>query len=49
MDDFAKVNGVYTKYFEGENKPARACVAVKQLPRGSKVEIECVALVNANL
>jgi enamine deaminase RidA (YjgF/YER057c/UK114 family) len=29
MDDFAKVNGVYTKYFEGESKPARACVAVK--------------------
>ncbi|KAL4472421.1 hypothetical protein ABPG74_018370 [Tetrahymena malaccensis] len=45
MDNFAKVNEVYGKYFTGDNKPARACVAVKTLPKNAKVEIECVAVV----
>ena len=31
MGDFATFNGVYEKYFTG--KPARSCVAVKQLPK----------------
>lgn len=45
MDHFALVNEVYGKFFNGENKPARACVAVKTLPKNAKVEIECIAVV----
>lgn len=43
MDDFAKVNAVYGKYFPSE-PPARATFAVKGLPLGAKVEIEATAL-----
>lgn len=42
MADFAKFNSVYERYFTG--KPARSCVAVKQLPKGVPVEIECIAV-----
>jgi 2-iminobutanoate/2-iminopropanoate deaminase len=41
MADFAAFNEVYAKYFSG--KPARSCVAVKDLPRKVLVEIEAVA------
>lgn len=39
--DFAAFNEVYAQYFS--EKPARSCVAVKDLPRGALVEIEVVA------
>lgn len=39
-------NGVYEKYF-GQHKPARSCVAVKELPKGVPVELECIALTNS--
>lgn len=41
MNDFAKVNEVYKRYFLAD-WPARTCVAVKELPKGGKVEIESV-------
>ena len=41
MADFAVFNEVYAKYFV--SKPARACVAVKTLPKGALCEIEAVA------
>ena len=41
--DFAAMNAVYAEYFT-ENKPARACFAVKDLPRGALVEIEAIAV-----
>ena len=41
MADFAAFNGVYAQYFT--SKPARSCVAVKQLPKNVKAEIECIA------
>ncbi len=41
MADFAAFNEVYAKYFTG--KPARSCVAVKELPKGVKVEVEVIA------
>jgi 2-iminobutanoate/2-iminopropanoate deaminase len=41
MGDFAKFNGVYEKYFTG--KPARSCVAVKQLPKNVLCEVEIIA------
>ncbi len=43
MKDFSAMNEVYTQYF-GEQKPCRTCVAAKQLPLGTDVEIECVAV-----
>lgn len=39
--DFTAFNGVYAKYFT--EKPARSCVAVKDLPKGVKVEVEVIA------
>ena len=41
MADFAAFNSVYAQYFT--EKPARSCVAVKDLPKGAMVEIEAVA------
>ena len=41
MGDFAAFNGVYEKYFTG--KPARSCVAVKQLPKHVLCEVEVTA------
>ena len=41
MGDFAAFNAVYAEYFT--SKPARSCVAVKDLPKGVKCEIEAIA------
>ena len=41
MEDFAAFNAVYGKYFVG--KPARSCVAAKQLPKDVLVEVEVIA------
>lgn len=41
MDDFAKFNEVYGKYFT--SKPARSCVAVKTLPKNVLAEVEVIA------
>ena len=42
MDDFAAMNEVYSTFFS-EPFPARSAVAVKTLPKGALVEIECIA------
>ena len=42
LNDFSKVNEAYTKFFEAPF-PARSCVEVKALPKGSVVEIEVLA------
>ena len=39
--NFAAFNEVYAKYFTG--KPARSCVAVRDLPKGALVEVEAIA------
>jgi len=41
IGDFARFNEVYGKYFT--SKPARSCVAVKDLPKGALVEVEVIA------
>ena len=41
MSDFAEFNEVYAQYFI--SKPARSCIAVKELPKSSLVEIEVIA------
>ncbi len=43
MEDFAAFNAVYEEYFTG--KPARSCVAVKQLPKNVLCEVEVIAVV----
>ena len=42
ISDFAAFNEVYAKYFV--TKPARSCVAVKDLPKGVLVEVEVIAI-----
>lgn len=42
MSLFAEFNEVYGQFFA--HKPARSTIAVKELPRGSKVEVECIAV-----
>ena len=44
MGDFSAFNEVYGRYFTG--KPARSCVAVKELPKNVLVEIDTVAEVS---
>lgn len=41
MSDFAAFNAVYGKYFT--EKPARSCVAAKELPKNVLVEVEVIA------
>lgn len=41
MKDFAAFNAVYEQYFT--SKPARSCVAVRDIPKNSLVEIEAIA------
>lgn len=43
MSLFAGMNSVYATYFSGDF-PARSAFAVKELPKGALVEIECIAV-----
>lgn len=43
MNNFAAFNEVYGEYFTG--RPARSCVAVRELPKGVMVEVELIAVV----
>ena len=45
MADFAAFNSIYAEYFT--NKPARSCVAVKELPKSVLCEVEVIAYVGA--
>ena len=44
MNDFAKVNDVYGRYFDNDFAPARETIAVKALPKSVKVEISMIAV-----
>jgi reactive intermediate/imine deaminase len=44
LADFARVNAIYAETFQGPVPPARACVEVAALPRGARVEIDCIAV-----
>ena len=43
LKDFSKVNAIYAETFGETSSPARACVEVSNLPKGGKIEIDCVA------
>lgn len=45
LADFQVANETYAKYFSGEKKPARSTIQVAALPKGSRVEIECIAFI----
>ena len=45
LADFAAVNEVYATFFEAPY-PARSCVEVCAIPKGAKLEIECIAVVD---
>lgn len=42
MEDFKEFNSVYETFFE-KDPPARSTIAVKELPKGAKIEIEAIA------
>lgn len=44
MNDFAAMNGIYSEFFKAPY-PTRCAFAVKTLPKGALVEIECIAAV----
>ncbi|MEW5805933.1 MAG: RidA family protein [Acidobacteriota bacterium] len=44
LNDFEGMNAVYSKFF-GVNPPARSTVGVASLPKGSKVEIDAIAII----
>lgn len=44
LNDFARVNALYAEVFGEGVSPARACVQVAALPKGARVEIDCMAL-----
>ena len=48
LNNFAKVNQIYAKTFDNEVSPARACVEVSNLPKGGKIEIDCIAWLGKN-
>ena len=43
INDFAEMNEVYAGFFTG-TPPARSAIAVKDMPTGARVEIECIAV-----
>lgn len=45
MSKFSEFNEVYSEFFNA-SKPARSCVAVKELPKGVDVEVEVIAAYN---
>ena len=47
LGDFQTVNALYAEVFGQGVSPARACVEVAALPKGSRVEIDCIAWLGA--
>lgn len=43
LSEFARMNAVYQRFFDGRRLPARTCVGVADLLSGGRVEIDCVA------
>lgn len=43
LNDFETVNAIYSETFMEGTSPARACVQVAALPKGARIEIDCIA------
>lgn len=48
MRDFEAMNEIYTYHFE-EHRPARSTIAVRSLPKGVKIAIDCIAVAHTNV
>lgn len=46
MDDFGRVNAIYSEAFNSDTAPARACIQAARLPKDVKVEIDCIAVLS---
>ena len=46
IENFGRINTIYSEYFDPENAPARALVEVANLPKYVNVEISCIAAVD---
>lgn len=46
MENFGRINAVYSEYFDADTAPARALVEVANLPKYVNVEISCIAAVD---
>lgn len=46
MENFGRINAVYSTYFDADTAPARALVEVANLPKYVNVEISCIAAVD---
>lgn len=46
IENFGRINTVYSEYFSEDNAPARALVEVANLPKYVNVEISCIAAVD---
>ena len=47
MRDFEAMNEIYAYHFQ-EHRPARSTVAVRSLPKGVKIEIDCIAIAHGD-
>ncbi len=45
MEDYSKVNEIYSQFFSVNPKPARLTVEVSNLPKGALIEISCIACI----
>ncbi len=48
LKDFEKVNTLYAEVFNNGISPARACVEVSALPKGARIEIDCIAYIGSS-
>jgi reactive intermediate/imine deaminase len=48
LADFVAVNQIYAEMFGAGVSPARACVEVAALPKGARIEIDCIAQLEAS-
>lgn len=46
IENFGRINAIYSEYFDAETAPARALVEVANLPKYVNVEISCIAAVD---
>ncbi len=46
LKDFELVNKIYAETFGEGTSPARACIQVSALPKGGKIEIDCIAYIS---
>ena len=47
MNDFAAVNEVYARFFEGvASPPTRACIEVTALPKGARISMDAIAVIS---